>query len=72
MDGTTKSEDRLKAVENFQRSGSDVFAFLLTTKAGGLGLNLTAADTAIFLDWDFNPQNDKQAAARCHRIGQDK
>ncbi|KAL3070820.1 hypothetical protein niasHT_037796 [Heterodera trifolii] len=72
LDGTVSQSDRQKAIQNFQRPDSDVFAFLLTTKAGGLGLNLTAADTAIFLDWDFNPQNDKQAAARCHRIGQDK
>uniref|UniRef100_A0A915CPA8 Uncharacterized protein n=1 Tax=Ditylenchus dipsaci TaxID=166011 RepID=A0A915CPA8_9BILA len=88
LHGATKSEDRLIAVENFQRPDSDVFCFLLTTKAGGIGLNLTAADTVNFifptiiwsvrllvgdiLDWDFNPQNDKQAAARCHRIGQPK
>ncbi|KAI1713412.1 type III restriction enzyme, res subunit family protein [Ditylenchus destructor] len=72
IDGSTKSGDRLSAIENFQRKDSDVFCFLLTTKAGGVGLNLTAADTVIFLDWDFNPQNDKQAAARCHRIGQTK
>lgn len=40
--------------------------------AGGVGLNLTAADTVIFVDSDFNPQNDLQAAARCHRIGQNR
>lgn len=44
--------------------------FLLSTKAGGQGLNLVAADTVIFVDSDFNPQNDLQAAARAHRIGQ--
>jgi len=42
----------------------------LSTKAGGVGLNLVAADTVIFYDSDFNPQNDLQAADRCHRIGQ--
>jgi SNF2 family DNA or RNA helicase len=72
LDGSTKTDERLRTVENFQRPDSDVFAFLLTTRAGGIGLNLTGADTIIFLDWDFNPQNDKQAAARCHRIGQKK
>lgn len=40
--------------------------------AGGVGMNLTAADTVIFMDTDFNPQNDLQAAARCHRIGQNR
>ncbi|ESN92451.1 hypothetical protein HELRODRAFT_146283, partial [Helobdella robusta] len=44
--------------------------FLLSTRAGGQGLNLTSADTVIFLDQDFNPHNDLQAAARAHRIGQ--
>lgn len=46
--------------------------FLLCTKAGGLGINLTAADTVIIYDSDWNPQNDLQAQARCHRIGQQK
>ena len=48
------------------------FVFLLCTRAGGLGINLTAADTVIIFDSDWNPQNDLQAQARCHRIGQDK
>ena len=46
--------------------------FLLCTRAGGLGINLTAADTVIIYDSDWNPQNDVQAQARCHRIGQSK
>ena len=46
--------------------------FLLCTRAGGLGINLTAADTCVIFDSDWNPQNDLQAQARCHRIGQDK
>ena len=51
---------------------SDRFVFLLCTRAGGLGINLTAADTVIIYDSDWNPQNDIQAQARCHRIGQSK
>lgn len=49
-----------------------VFAFLLSTKAGGLGINLTAADTVIIHDIDYNPYNDKQAEDRCHRVGQSR
>ena len=49
-----------------------IFIFLLSTKAGGLGINLTAADTVIIHDIDFNPYNDKQAEDRCHRVGQTK
>lgn len=47
-----------------------MFVFLLSTKAGGIGINLTAADTVIIHDVDFNPYNDKQAEDRCHRMGQ--
>ncbi|XP_061540195.1 chromodomain-helicase-DNA-binding protein 1-like [Phycodurus eques] len=68
LDGSVRGEERNLAVKHF--SSKDVFVFLLSTKAGGVGLNLTAADTVIFMDSDFNPQNDLQAAARCHRIGQ--
>ncbi|KAG7453917.1 chromodomain-helicase-DNA-binding protein 1-like, partial [Solea senegalensis] len=70
LDGSVRGEERNLAVKNF--SSRDVFIFLLSTKAGGVGLNLTAADTVIFVDTDFNPQNDLQAAARCHRIGQSR
>nr|XP_046246610.1 chromodomain-helicase-DNA-binding protein 1-like isoform X2 [Scatophagus argus] len=70
LDGSVRGEERNLAVKNF--SSKDVFVFLLSTKAGGVGLNLTAADTVIFMDSDFNPQNDLQAAARCHRIGQNR
>uniref|UniRef100_A0A1B6EWQ7 Helicase C-terminal domain-containing protein n=2 Tax=Cuerna arida TaxID=1464854 RepID=A0A1B6EWQ7_9HEMI len=49
---------------------SSIFVFLLSTKAGGIGINLTAADTVIIHDVDFNPYNDKQAEDRCHRMGQ--
>ncbi|XP_068449073.1 chromodomain-helicase-DNA-binding protein 1-like isoform X2 [Clinocottus analis] len=70
LDGSVRGEERNLAVKNF--SSKDIFVFLLSTKAGGVGLNLTAADTVIFMDSDFNPQNDLQAAARCHRIGQSR
>lgn len=49
---------------------SDIFAFLLSTRAGGLGINLTAADTVIFYDSDWNPTVDQQAMDRAHRLGQ--
>lgn len=51
---------------------NEIFIFLLSTKAGGLGINLTAADTVIIHDIDYNPYNDKQAEDRCHRVGQKK
>ncbi|XP_029004426.1 chromodomain-helicase-DNA-binding protein 1-like [Betta splendens] len=70
LDGSVRGEERNLAVKNF--SSKDIFVFLLSTKAGGVGMNLTAADTVIFVDSDFNPQNDLQAAARCHRIGQNR
>ncbi|KAM9848259.1 chromodomain-helicase-DNA-binding protein 1-like [Aulostomus maculatus] len=70
LDGSVRGEERNLAVKNF--SSKDIFVFLLSTKAGGVGMNLTAADTVIFIDSDFNPQNDLQAAARCHRIGQNR
>lgn len=50
----------------------EIFIFMLSTRAGGLGINLTAADTVIIHDIDFNPYNDKQAEDRCHRVGQEK
>uniref|UniRef100_A0A672QRR1 Chromodomain helicase DNA binding protein 1-like n=1 Tax=Sinocyclocheilus grahami TaxID=75366 RepID=A0A672QRR1_SINGR len=68
LDGSVRGEERNLAIKNF--STKDVFIFLLSTKAGGIGMNLTAADTVIFVDSDFNPQNDLQAAARAHRIDQ--
>ncbi|XP_060086323.1 chromodomain-helicase-DNA-binding protein 1-like [Ylistrum balloti] len=69
LDGSVRGEERFLAVQNFNKN-EETFAFLLSTKAGGQGLNLVAADTVIFVDSDFNPQNDLQAAARAHRIGQ--
>jgi ERCC4-related helicase len=57
-------------MDRFQAGGAGTFAFLLSTKAGGQGITLTAADTIIIYDSDWNPQNDIQAMARAHRIGQ--
>ena len=51
-------------------SDESIFVFILSTKAGGLGINLTSANTVILHDMDFNPYNDKQAEDRCHRVGQ--
>lgn len=70
IDGQTKGTERQEAIDAFSRPDSDYFIFLLSTRAGGLGINLTAADTVIIYDSDWNPQNDSQATARCHRIGQ--
>jgi hypothetical protein len=58
------------AIDRFNDKAGDVFIFLLTTKAGGVGINLASADTVVIFDSDWNPQNDLQATARCHRIGQ--
>lgn len=71
LDGSVRGDERYLAVKNFNHN-EDTFVFLLSTKAGGQGLNLTSADTVIFVDSDFNPQNDLQAAARAHRIGQNR
>ncbi|KAJ3361681.1 hypothetical protein HDU91_003814 [Kappamyces sp. JEL0680] len=72
LDGGTNSEARKRSMEHFNAPGSNDFVFLLSTKAGGLGLNLATADTVIIFDSDWNPQNDLQAIARAHRIGQKK
>lgn len=69
IDGAIRGEVRQAAIDRFTAEGSDLFAFLLSTRAGGVGINLTAADTCIIFDSDWNPQNDLQAQARCHRIG---
>lgn len=72
IDGRIRGNLRQEAIDRYSKPGSDRFVFLLCTKAGGLGINLTAADTVIIYDSDWNPQNDLQAQARCHRIGQRK
>lgn len=71
LDGSTRSEDRAKAAASFNES-ADVSVMLLTTQVGGLGLNLTGADTVIFFEHDWNPMADLQAMDRAHRIGQKK
>nr|XP_020657222.1 probable global transcription activator SNF2L2 isoform X4 [Pogona vitticeps] len=70
LDGTTKSEDRAALLKKFNEPNSQYFIFLLSTRAGGLGLNLQAADTVIIFDSDWNPHQDLQAQDRAHRIGQ--
>uniref|UniRef100_A0A6G1SJ16 SWI/SNF-related matrix-associated actin-dependent regulator of chromatin subfamily A containing DEAD/H box 1 homolog n=1 Tax=Aceria tosichella TaxID=561515 RepID=A0A6G1SJ16_9ACAR len=69
LDGSTKVSDRIDLIDEFN-DNSDVLVFLLSTKAGGLGINLTAASTVVIHDIDFNPYNDKQAEDRSHRMGQ--
>ncbi|XP_059617069.1 SWI/SNF-related matrix-associated actin-dependent regulator of chromatin subfamily A containing DEAD/H box 1 homolog [Phlebotomus argentipes] len=71
LDGSTNVSDRQDLIDSYN-ANNDVFVFLLSTRAGGLGINLTAADTVIIHDIDFNPYNDKQAEDRCHRMGQTK
>uniref|UniRef100_A0A1J3GJM0 Protein CHROMATIN REMODELING 5 n=1 Tax=Noccaea caerulescens TaxID=107243 RepID=A0A1J3GJM0_NOCCA len=70
LDGSTKAELRQQAMDHFNAPGSDDFCFLLSTRAGGLGINLATADTVVIFDSDWNPQNDLQAMSRAHRIGQ--
>lgn len=72
LDGNTKQGDRQKAIDRFNKADSDVNVFLLSTRAGGVGINLASADTVIIYDLDWNPQQDAQAIARSHRFGQDK
>eukprot|EP01135_Chromosphaera_perkinsii_P007631 Nk52_evm87s914 gene=Nk52_evmTU87s914 len=69
LDGSSKISERRDMVADFQNR-NDIFAFLLSTRAGGLGINLTAADTVIFYDSDWNPTVDQQAMDRAHRLGQ--
>lgn len=71
LDGSTQVTERQTIVDTFNRDPS-IFACLLSTRAGGQGLNLIGADTVIIHDMDFNPQMDRQAEDRCHRIGQNK
>ncbi|XP_065343833.1 chromatin-remodeling ATPase INO80 [Cloeon dipterum] len=71
LDGSSKISERRDMVADFQNR-EDIFVFLLSTRAGGLGINLTAADTVIFYDSDWNPTVDQQAMDRAHRLGQTK
>lgn len=71
LDGSSKLDDRRDLVHDWQTK-PEIFVFLLSTRAGGLGINLTAADTVIFYDSDWNPTIDSQAMDRAHRLGQTK
>ncbi|XP_050226805.1 ATP-dependent DNA helicase DDM1 [Mercurialis annua] len=72
IDGSVRLEERRRQIDEFNDVDSSLRIFLLSTRAGGLGINLTAADTCILYDSDWNPQMDLQAMDRCHRIGQTK
>jgi len=71
LDGTTKIERRQQLIEKFN-TDKRIFVFILSTRSGGVGINLTGANTVIFYDSDWNPAMDMQAQDRCHRIGQTK
>lgn len=72
IDGQTDHADRVRQIDEYNAPGLSKFVFLLTTRAGGLGINLTTADTVVLFDSDWNPQADLQAMDRAHRIGQTK
>jgi helicase SWR1 len=69
LDGGTKVTERQLVVDRFNRD-KKIFLFISSTRAGGVGINLTGADTVVFFDSDWNPAMDRQAMDRCHRIGQ--
>ncbi|XP_044052564.1 SWI/SNF-related matrix-associated actin-dependent regulator of chromatin subfamily A containing DEAD/H box 1A [Siniperca chuatsi] len=71
LDGSTPIADRIVLIDEFN-TDPDIFVFLLSTRAGGLGINLTSANVVVLHDIDCNPYNDKQAEDRCHRVGQTK
>ncbi|PTB69735.1 hypothetical protein BBK36DRAFT_1134312 [Trichoderma citrinoviride] len=70
LDGSISSLEKQRRIDTFNEPGSELFAFLLSTRAGGVGINLATADTVIIMDPDFNPHQDIQALSRAHRIGQ--
>ncbi|TGO15523.1 hypothetical protein BTUL_0039g00400 [Botrytis tulipae] len=72
LDGTVSTLEKQKRIDAFNAPNSELFAFLLSTRAGGVGINLATADTVIIMDPDFNPHQDIQALSRAHRIGQKK
>ena len=72
IDGSTPGDSRDAQMEEFNSPSSTKFLFMLSTRAGGLGINLATADTVILFDSDWNPQMDLQAMDRAHRIGQTK
>ncbi|KAM9328933.1 SWI/SNF-related matrix-associated actin-dependent regulator of chromatin subfamily A containing DEAD/H box 1 [Gastrophryne carolinensis] len=71
LDGKTQISERIHLIDQFNND-MDIFVFLLSTRAGGLGINLTSANVVVLHDIDCNPYNDKQAEDRCHRVGQTK
>ncbi|KAJ2962088.1 hypothetical protein NQZ79_g2815 [Umbelopsis isabellina] len=71
LDGSSKVDTRQDLIDEFSEN-TDITVFLLSTKAGGFGINLTAANVVILYDLDPNPHNDKQAEDRAHRVGQTK
>ncbi|POS83971.1 hypothetical protein EPUL_003616 [Erysiphe pulchra] len=72
LDGNVNSMEKQKRIDAFNAPNSPLFAFLLSTRAGGVGINLATADTVLIMDPDFNPHQDVQALSRAHRIGQEK
>mmetsp|Transcript_17420 Transcript_17420/g.37613 ORF Transcript_17420/g.37613 Transcript_17420/m.37613 type:complete len:1527 (-) Transcript_17420:110-4690(-) len=72
IDGNTDYETRERSIDEFNAPNSEKFCFILSTRAGGLGINLQTADICILYDSDWNPQADLQAQDRCHRLGQKK
>ena len=72
LDGNINAMEKQKRIDEFNAPDSPLFAFLLSTRAGGVGINLATADTVIIMDPDFNPHQDIQALSRAHRIGQKK
>jgi len=72
IDGNTDYHTRESSIDEYNREGTEKFVFILSTRAGGLGINLQTADTCILYDSDWNPQADLQAQDRCHRLGQKK
>jgi len=69
LDGDTSAASRQLGIDQFNNNKDKYFIYLLTTRAGGLGVNLATADTVILFDSDFNPHADLQALSRAHRIG---
>ena len=72
FDGSTDRAERNYLIRRFNEPDSPFFLFIISTRSGGMGLNLQSADTCILFDSDWNPQSDIQAMARVHRIGQTK
>ena len=72
LDGNTELEDRESQIREFTMKGSTKLVFLISTRAGGLGINLMSANHVVLYDSDWNPQVDLQAMDRAHRIGQKK